>query len=122
MTQFFKEFQINSYFIFNFGLRISTWAGPGWDLFVVLYFIGFPSSFVGILFVYNSLGSLCLFFLCGNSSLVGDLFYVCMVFAFLVRMPIFMVYMWLPKAHAEAPVSGSMILAGVLLKFLLCCI
>ena len=28
---------------------------------------------VGILFVYNSLGSLCLFMLCGSSSLVGGL-------------------------------------------------
>jgi NADH:ubiquinone oxidoreductase subunit 4 (subunit M) len=34
----------------------------------------------------------------------------------LVKMPIFMVYLWLPRAHVEAPVSGSIILAGVLLK------
>jgi hypothetical protein len=34
------------------------------------------------------------------------------VFAFLVRMPIFIVHLWLPKAHVEAPVSGSIILAG----------
>lgn len=71
---------------------------------------------VGILFVYNSLGSLCLFLLGGDDSLVGGLFYVCMIFAFLVRMPIFIVHLWLPKAHVEAPVSGSIILAGVLLK------
>ena len=32
---------------------------------------------VGILFVYSFLGSLCLFLLCGNNSLVGGLFYVC---------------------------------------------
>jgi NADH-ubiquinone oxidoreductase chain 4 len=31
-------------------------------------------------------------------------------------MPIYMVHLWLPKAHVEAPVSGSIILAGVLLK------
>nr|YP_009479356.1 NADH dehydrogenase subunit 4 [Sabethes chloropterus]AVV61092.1 NADH dehydrogenase subunit 4 [Sabethes chloropterus] len=42
--------------------------------------------------------------------------YLCMVFAFLVKMPMFLVHLWLPKAHVEAPVSGSMILAGVLLK------
>merc|ERR1712025_783595 len=36
--------------------------------------------------------------------------------AFLVKFPIFMVHQWLPKAHVEAPVSGSIILAGVLLK------
>jgi NADH-ubiquinone oxidoreductase chain 4 len=39
-----------------------------------------------------------------------------MVFAFLVKMPMFMVHLWLPKAHVEAHVSGSIILAGVLLK------
>jgi NADH-ubiquinone oxidoreductase chain 4 len=71
---------------------------------------------VGILFIYNSLGSLCLFLLSGNRCLVSDLFYICMVFAFLVKMPIFIVHLWLPRAHVEAPVSGSMILAGVLLK------
>lgn len=71
---------------------------------------------VGILFVYSSLGSLCLFLLGGNDFLVGGLFYVCIIFAFLVRMPMFMVHLWLPRAHVEAPVSGSIILAGVLLK------
>nr|UGS80355.1 NADH dehydrogenase subunit 4 [Kaestneriella sp. KaspPE] len=36
--------------------------------------------------------------------------------AFLVKLPMFLLHLWLPKAHVEAPVSGSMILAGVLLK------
>jgi len=36
--------------------------------------------------------------------------------AFLVKLPIFTVHLWLPKAHVEAPVAGSMILAGILLK------
>nr|QIT06465.1 NADH dehydrogenase subunit 4 [Mesaphorura yosii] len=36
--------------------------------------------------------------------------------AFLVKMPLFFVHLWLPSAHVEAPVAGSMILAGVLLK------
>nr|YP_009652403.1 NADH dehydrogenase subunit 4 [Sinella curviseta]QAU56474.1 NADH dehydrogenase subunit 4 [Sinella curviseta] len=36
--------------------------------------------------------------------------------AFLVKMPMFFTHLWLPKAHVEAPVSGSMILAGILLK------
>lgn len=44
------------------------------------------------------------------------MFYFFLVFAFLVKMPIFLVHLWLPKAHVEAPVSGSIILAGVLLK------
>jgi NADH-ubiquinone oxidoreductase chain 4 len=97
-------------------LRISAGTGSSWDLFIVLYFVGFSSLLVGILFIYDSLGSLCLFLLCGDSSLVSGLFYVCMVFAFLVRMPMFIVHLWLHRAHVKAPVSGSMILAGVLLK------
>jgi len=71
---------------------------------------------VGILFVYDSFGSLCLYLLCNNGFAGGGLFYVCIVFAFLVKMPMFIVHLWLPKAHVEAPVSGSIILAGVLLK------
>lgn len=42
--------------------------------------------------------------------------YYCIVGAFLVKIPIFIVHLWLPKAHVEAPVSGSIILAGILLK------
>ena len=42
--------------------------------------------------------------------------YIFFTGAFLVKFPMFMVHMWLPKAHVEAPVSGSIILAGVLLK------
>jgi NADH-ubiquinone oxidoreductase chain 4 len=48
---------------------------------------------VGILSIYNSIGSLYLCLLCSNNSLVGGLFYVCMVFAFLVRMPMFIVHL-----------------------------
>nr|WRW10875.1 NADH dehydrogenase subunit 4 [Melampus sincaporensis] len=40
-----------------------------------------------------------------------------MVFgAFLVKLPMYGVHLWLPKAHVEAPLAGSMILAGILLK------
>jgi len=39
-----------------------------------------------------------------------------MRFVFLVKLPIFLVHLWLPKAHVEAPLVGSMVLAGVLLK------
>nr|DAC76787.1 TPA_asm: NADH dehydrogenase subunit 4 [Pseudomyrmex flavicornis] len=42
--------------------------------------------------------------------------YLIMVGAFLIKLPIYVFHVWLPKAHVEAPVYGSMILAGVLLK------
>jgi NADH-ubiquinone oxidoreductase chain 4 len=56
------------------------------------------------------------FFLLINNFYYYNLFYFSIIFAFLVKMPIFLVHLWLPKAHVEAPVSGSIILAGVLLK------
>lgn len=36
--------------------------------------------------------------------------------AFLVKIPLYITHLWLPKAHVEAPVAGSIILAGILLK------
>jgi NADH-ubiquinone oxidoreductase chain 4 len=35
---------------------------------------------------------------------------------FFVKLPVFFLHLWLPKAHVEAPLAGSMVLAGVLLK------
>lgn len=44
------------------------------------------------------------------------LFWFITLAAFLVKLPIFIVHLWLPKAHVEAPVAGSIILAAILLK------
>nr|APL97217.1 NADH dehydrogenase subunit 4 [Acanthogammarus victorii] len=46
----------------------------------------------------------------------GSIFYVFLVGAFLVKFPMYSVHLWLLKAHVEAPVAGSMVLAGVMLK------
>nr|YP_010535462.1 NADH dehydrogenase subunit 4 [Ixodes scapularis]UYB78140.1 NADH dehydrogenase subunit 4 [Ixodes scapularis]UYB78153.1 NADH dehydrogenase subunit 4 [Ixodes scapularis] len=46
---------------------------------------------------------------------MGLLFFL-MMLGFLVKVPMFFLHLWLPKAHVEAPISGSMILASVLLK------
>nr|BDQ43612.1 NADH dehydrogenase subunit 4 [Pithemera bicincta]BDQ43937.1 NADH dehydrogenase subunit 4 [Pithemera bicincta] len=35
---------------------------------------------------------------------------------FLIKLPMFTTHLWLPKAHVEAPIAGSMILAAILLK------
>jgi NADH-quinone oxidoreductase subunit M len=37
--------------------------------------------------------------------------------AFAIKVPIFPLHTWLPDAHVEAPTGGSVILAGVMLKF-----
>nr|WMC20967.1 NADH dehydrogenase subunit 4 [Mastigoteuthis agassizii] len=47
---------------------------------------------------------------------VNILWFLGVMGAFLVKLPMFSVHLWLPKAHVEAPIAGSMILAGVLLK------
>jgi len=42
----------------------------------------------------------------------------CIIFlsGFMVKLPIYGAHLWLPLAHVEAPVYGSIILAGILLK------
>nr|AGN71442.1 NADH dehydrogenase subunit 4 [Phrynomantis microps] len=44
------------------------------------------------------------------------LFWAACNLAFLVKMPMYCLHLWLPKAHVEAPIAGSMVLAGTLLK------
>nr|YP_010587778.1 NADH dehydrogenase subunit 4 [Nilodorum tainanus]WAB46387.1 NADH dehydrogenase subunit 4 [Nilodorum tainanus] len=70
---------------------------------------------MALFFIMNNYYSLN-FLVLKEFSIDNFLLYLFLVFAFLVKMPMFMVHLWLPKAHVEAPVSGSMILAGVLLK------
>nr|YP_010576111.1 NADH dehydrogenase subunit 4 [Epinephelus cyanopodus]UZN43396.1 NADH dehydrogenase subunit 4 [Epinephelus cyanopodus] len=50
------------------------------------------------------------------SSNADKLWWAGCLLAFLVKMPLYGVHLWLPKAHVEAPVAGSMVLAAVLLK------
>lgn len=52
----------------------------------------------------------------GKSSIDVTIFYFFIIFGFLIKIPIYLFHLWLPKAHVEAPVAGSIILAGVLLK------
>nr|YP_009725906.1 NADH dehydrogenase subunit 4 [Dianemobius furumagiensis]QHQ73103.1 NADH dehydrogenase subunit 4 [Dianemobius furumagiensis] len=70
---------------------------------------------IGVLKILKDEGTL-EFCLMGGLEIKGFLMYMSLIGAFLVKMPMFIVHLWLPKAHVEAPVSGSMILAGVLLK------
>nr|AMH85545.1 NADH dehydrogenase subunit 4 [Lucilia cuprina] len=70
---------------------------------------------VGIFYLYKVTGTLN-FYLLNNYMFNYEILYFSLVMAFLVKMPMFLVHLWLPKAHVEAPVSGSMILAGIMLK------
>nr|BAV82906.1 NADH dehydrogenase subunit 4 [Trichuris trichiura] len=47
---------------------------------------------------------------------VGPFIWILLMLPFFIKIPIFLLHLWLPKAHVEAPVLGSMILASILLK------
>nr|AML25865.1 NADH dehydrogenase subunit 4 [Staphylinidae sp. BMNH 1274173] len=67
------------------------------------------------MFYYNNINfSITMFFF--NFKVDSVIMFMFMNFVFMVKMPMYFVHLWLPKAHVEAPVSGSMILAGVMLK------
>nr|YP_010287502.1 NADH dehydrogenase subunit 4 [Lophophelma iterans]UKT61833.1 NADH dehydrogenase subunit 4 [Lophophelma iterans] len=70
---------------------------------------------MGIFYVFNEMNCIMIYFL-KFFNLNYYLLYFSMILAFLVKMPMYMTHLWLPKAHVEAPVSGSMILAGIMLK------
>nr|YP_009373424.1 NADH dehydrogenase subunit 4 [Neotrigonia margaritacea]AQT38494.1 NADH dehydrogenase subunit 4 [Neotrigonia margaritacea] len=85
--------------------------------YMMLYTVGASLPLLALLFfIWNESGSV----FCGLKSggwwseswIVG----LCLGLAFWVKLPIYGVHLWLPKAHVEAPVAGSMVLAGVLLK------
>jgi NADH-quinone oxidoreductase subunit M len=61
----------------------------------------------------------------GNIELISDftfdqqielILFLCFFASFAVKVPMFPFHTWLPDAHVQAPTSGSVILAGVLLK------
>nr|AML25658.1 NADH dehydrogenase subunit 4 [Scolytinae sp. BMNH 1274712] len=69
---------------------------------------------VMIIYWYQINNSLHFWFL---NEIEGSLYmYMLINSVFLVKFPMYFVHLWLPKAHLEAPVSGSMILAGIMLK------
>nr|ATV96532.1 NADH dehydrogenase subunit 4 [Phrynocephalus erythrurus erythrurus] len=51
-----------------------------------------------------------------HNQLTNNILWLACMMAFLVKMPLYGVHLWLPKAHVEAPIAGSMVLAAVLLK------
>ena len=50
-------------------------------------------------------------------GLPATLALIAMLVTFAVKIPAFPVHTWLPTAHVQAPTAGSVILAGVMLKF-----
>nr|QWZ46383.1 NADH dehydrogenase subunit 4 [Philolithus actuosus]QWZ46396.1 NADH dehydrogenase subunit 4 [Philolithus actuosus] len=111
------------YVFFEFSLIPTLFLILGWGyqperlqagLYLLFYtmFASLPMM-ISIFYCYSIFGTL-FFGLLGEMNNLLVYFLINMVF--FIKIPMFFVHLWLPKAHVEAPVSGSMILAGIMLK------
>nr|ANN44614.1 NADH dehydrogenase subunit 4 [Chlamydoselachus anguineus] len=105
---------------------ITRWGNQTERLNAGTYFLfytmmGSLPLLIALLTMQNDLGSLSMIIIQYSQTqdllLWADKFWwaACLI-AFLVKMPLYGMHLWLPKAHVEAPIAGSMILAAVLLK------
>nr|YP_008593583.1 NADH dehydrogenase subunit 4 [Assurger anzac]BAN83551.1 NADH dehydrogenase subunit 4 [Assurger anzac] len=107
-------------------ILITRWGNQAERLNAGTYFLFYTLAgslplLVALLLLQNSTGSLSLLTLQYSPPLqlttyADKLWWAGCLLAFLVKMPLYGVHLWLPKAHVEAPIAGSMVLAAVLLK------
>nr|QOU10129.1 NADH dehydrogenase subunit 4 [Aethomys kaiseri] len=105
---------------------ITRWGNQTERLNAGLYFlfytlIGSIPLLIALIWIQNLMGSLNLLILSLTASSMNPLWsnnilWLACMMAFLVKMPLYGIHLWLPKAHVEAPIAGSMILAAILLK------
>nr|BAR45754.1 NADH dehydrogenase subunit 4 [Ipnops sp. auip01] len=105
---------------------ITRWGNQTERLNAGTYFLFYTLAgslplLVALLLLQNETGTLSMITLAYSKPLYfstwGDnMWWAACLLAFLVKMPLYGVHLWLPKAHVEAPVAGSMVLAAVLLK------
>nr|YP_001218739.1 NADH dehydrogenase subunit 4 [Parajulis poecilepterus]ABP03891.1 NADH dehydrogenase subunit 4 [Parajulis poecilepterus] len=105
---------------------ITRWGNQAERLNAGTYFLFYTLAgslplLVALLLFQKSAGSLSMLTLqytqpLTHTSWADSFWWVACLLAFLVKMPLYGIHLWLPKAHVEAPVAGSMILAAVLLK------
>nr|UXG58601.1 NADH dehydrogenase subunit 4 [Dermacentor variabilis] len=103
--------------LFPIIMMIFKWGGQPERIqagFYMLMYTIFGSLPLLILMIYYKI-SLSIHFNEWIFNKMGFL-YLFMMLGFLVKIPMFLFHLWLPKAHVEAPISGSMMLAGILLK------
>nr|WNH20759.1 NADH dehydrogenase subunit 4 [Onuxodon fowleri] len=105
---------------------ITRWGNQAERLNAGTYFLFYTLAgslplLVALLLLQNDAGTLSMLTLqfsgTGTMTSYADkLWWAGCLVAFLVKMPLYGVHLWLPKAHVEAPIAGSMVLAAVLLK------
>lgn len=96
---------------------IYTMAGSLFMLLAIIYLIFMTQDQLGqmsasILDFYK----LQIPFVAGSIINTQTLLFFAFALAFAIKVPMFPVHTWLPDAHVEAPTSGSVILAAVMLK------
>jgi len=75
-------------------------------------FFSLPFFIVLTNFIFNNNN----FIFNNNNFIFNNFLCILILIIFLVKFPIYFIHLWLPKAHVEAPVRGSIILAAILLK------
>nr|YP_009000499.1 NADH dehydrogenase subunit 4 [Rita rita]AHG06488.1 NADH dehydrogenase subunit 4 [Rita rita] len=105
---------------------ITRWGNQTERLTAGTYFLFYTLAgslplLVALLLLHQNTGTLSMLILQYYQPLAitswGDkIWWAGCLIAFLVKMPLYSVHLWLPKAHVEAPVAGSMVLAAILLK------
>nr|YP_913610.1 NADH dehydrogenase subunit 4 [Acantopsis choirorhynchos]BAF41671.1 NADH dehydrogenase subunit 4 [Acantopsis choirorhynchos] len=105
---------------------ITRWGNQTERLNAGTYFLFYTLAgslplLIALLLLQQSTGTLSMLILQHSEPLTLNtwghkLWWAGCLIAFLVKMPLYGVHLWLPKAHVEAPVAGSMVLAAVLLK------
>nr|YP_009227532.1 NADH dehydrogenase subunit 4 [Notiomystis cincta]AGI51004.1 NADH dehydrogenase subunit 4 [Notiomystis cincta]AIM46896.1 NADH dehydrogenase subunit 4 [Notiomystis cincta]QOD96897.1 NADH dehydrogenase subunit 4 [Notiomystis cincta] len=91
---------------------------------VYLLFYTLASSLplmIAILHLQNQIGTLYLPMIklshpTMTASWTGLVASLALLIAFMVKAPLYGLHLWLPKAHVEAPIAGSMLLAALMLK------
>nr|APF47531.1 NADH dehydrogenase subunit 4 [Diolcogaster sp. SNS-2016] len=102
--------------IMGWGFQIDRIQSSMYMLFYTLF--GSLPLLLMLIFLFKNFFSLVYMFM--NMKVMNldySIFiYMLMFLGFLIKMPMYFLHLWLPKAHVEAPISGSMILAGIMLK------
>nr|QZI85946.1 NADH dehydrogenase subunit 4 [Eocanthecona furcellata] len=100
------------FLIFGWGYQPERISAGYYLLFYTL-FASLP-LLLSIFYIDSLINSLDFWFITLND--MNIYLYLSLILAFLFKMPVPFFHFWLPKAHVEAPISGSMILAAILLK------
>lgn len=87
-------------------------------LFFFYTLFGSLLMLVGLLYIYNVVGTLNLEYLLTHVFTFEEQCWLWLAFflSFASKVPMFPFHVWLPEAHVEAPTVGSVLLAGILLK------